>query len=311
MTHPADNSQILSTADEIRVYEFGRGQASRDSEVEQLQGKVLQQEQTILDLKDTWDDHMALPAPAGHLVIPEPTPHTVLLGGSYGGADESLYLGRAKVARIFFTGNLPTDWWNNQYVQQAYNDGVRAFIVSWKGTQSGATIATNLAKRPSDVTVLGSYFHEPEDNISSTFPLSAWKARHVDHQQAMRTVGVTPVGIFMRWSLAPKSGRNIMDYACGDDGVLFDFYMNEDEGKVDPEASVALMAEAAANMGAKFTGTAETGVNMLHTSKPMAIELTKRIRQALFDEPTAAYGTWWSTNEFEFIPETADAWFLG
>lgn len=262
-------------------------------------------------VKKAYDAHMALPAPAGHIVIPEPT-HTVLLGGSYGGADESQYKGRAKVARIFVGGNLPSDVKTATGWKQAYDEGCRAFILSWKGTQSGATVANCLKTIPSDCTVYGCYFHEPEDNIANnTLTLAGWKSRHTEHAAAMRSVGVTPVGIFMAYTLNPKSGRNIMDYAVGDEGVLFDFYMNPAEGKDDPEGVVDKMAAACSNMSAKFTGTAETGVNMSTTSEAVAVDLAKRTRAALFAEPLASFGTWWSTNEFKFTAATADAWFDG
>lgn len=252
-----------------------------------------------------YSDHMKTHEP------PKPVKVT-LLGGSYGGADESLYKQRAKVARIFCTGNLPTNVTSATGWKQAYDDGVRVFILSWKGIQTGAQVAACLKTIPADCTVYGSYFHEPEDNIGDgSLTLAAWKARHVEHAQAMRTVGVIPVGIFMQYTLTNGSGRNIMDYSCGDDGVLFDFYMNAAKGKVNPEDAVTRMSAAAKQMGAKFCGTAETGVNMAGTSETVALDLTKRCRAALIADPLMTLGTWWSTNEFKFTEATATAWFEG
>lgn len=313
MTEMTDINALVQKYTDERTAPLQSQVDSLTMQLQSSQAATTAAQKQYSDLKATYDAHLKEPAPAGHLVVPPPSEHTVLLGGSYGGADESQYKGRAKVARCFFTGDLPTNLMTNSYVKQAYTEGVRAFILSWRGTQSVAALQASLKTLPADCTGYGSYFHEPEDNVADgSLKLADWRTRHKRDADAMRAIGITPVTILMAWTLNSKSGRNIADYAnVGDEGALFDAYFNPAEGKDNPEAVVAAMAAGAKALGTKFTGTAETGVNMNTTSETVAVDLTKRMRAALFAEPTAALGTWWSTNEFKFTVATANAWFEG
>lgn len=62
MAHPEDNGGILSSLEEIRDYEFTRGQASRNEEVAAVEAEITR-------LRKEYDDHMAT-----HEEVPTPGP---------------------------------------------------------------------------------------------------------------------------------------------------------------------------------------------------------------------------------------------
>lgn len=350
MPHPEDNGQILTSVDDIRQYEYQRGYTAAGDvtaeEVAQLRAALAtvtaerdaaateaQQwenawtEATSLynveranhdrlkaqyaALKAEFDqykiDHPADPDPDPD---PEPQPTTQLFGTSYGGADESKNRGRARVARIFFSGNCPSNPFADADYQKAYNEGVRHFVFSWKGTQTGAQLKQCFANIPQGVTAYGCYWHEPEDNIADgSLTLAGWKQRHVEHANAMREAGVIPVTILMAYTLAAASGRDVTDYYVGDDGFMFDAYFNPAKGKDNPEGSVDKIVAAAKAAGAKFAGLGETGVPhsvALNTT----VDLVKRLRAKILATPFMRVNCYWPSGDFTFATdEVADAWF--
>jgi hypothetical protein len=194
--------------------------------------------------------------------------------------------------------------------KRAYSEGNRVMVVSWKGTQPGADVAAAFKNVPSDVTVYGCYWHEPEDNIAKgDITLADWRARTIEHAAAMRTVGVVPTVILMAYTLNAGSGRNVMDYGNTKADVLaWDYYMNPAKGKDDPEGMVDRMLFAARSMGAKATGVAETGVPNT-VAEATAVDLVRRLRTKLAATDGVLWGTFWSSGEFAFTDATATAWF--
>jgi hypothetical protein len=281
--------------------------------LEQAQGRVEVLSQELTAERQKMTDHMKMVAPAGHPTEPdEPDPDpepAQVFGTSYGGADESRNDGRSEVARIFFQGNCPSDPFADADWQQASRDGNTSVVFSWKGSQTGESLQTCFDSIPDGITVYGCYWHEPEDNIPGDMSLASWRGRHIEHQEAMREVGVIPVGIFMAYTLNDNSGRDITDYYCGDDGVMFDAYFNPAKGKTNPEAVVDKCVAAARAANAKFGGLGETGVPD-SVDDQVTIQLTTRLRAKLDVTPYMRVNCYWPSGDFRFISDAhADAWF--
>ena len=127
-------------------------------------------------------------------------------------ATESLYAGHATVARVFDSNELD-DWASYPEAVRAYDQGVRTFVVSWKGVRLDA-IREFRASAPADVKIFGTYWHEPEDDIAAgVITLSKWKSNTIAQAAVMREVGIIPTRILMGWTLFPgKSGRRVAHY---------------------------------------------------------------------------------------------------
>lgn len=141
--------------------------------------------------------------------------HATDYGASYARtphATEPVWAGKATVARIFDPNRL-TVWGDYPEAQRAYDQGVRKFAFSWKGTDPD-DIRTFAATVPAGVRIFGTYLHEPEDDIEQgRLTLEQWKARTITQAKVMREVGIVPTRVLMGWTLYPaKSGRNVADY---------------------------------------------------------------------------------------------------
>lgn len=125
---------------------------------------------------------------------------------------EHLFAGKAKVARVFDSNKLDP-WGHYPELVRAYSQGVRIFSISWKQANEQALRAF-AASRPSDVTVYGTYLHEPENEIESgALTLDQWKANTIAQAAVMREEGIIPTRILMGWTLFPKkSGRRVAHY---------------------------------------------------------------------------------------------------
>lgn len=304
MTAPEDNGAVLSAVDDIRRFEFVRGADSRAEEVATLTAE-----------RDDWhkryDDYVASHPDTPTDPPPDPEPTVQLFGTSYGGADESKNHGRAEVARIFFTGAPPANPFADGDYRQAYADGVRHFVFSWHGG-TPANVKDAFASIPDGITVYGCLHHEPEDNIAKgSYTLAEYQRDHKAHADAMREVGVVPVTILQQYTLARGSGRDVTDYYLGDDGFMFDYYMNPAKGKDDPENAVDKMVEAGMASGAKWVGIGETGCPS-SVAEPTVYDLVKRLRAKLAATPEIRLACYWPARDFAFPSErVADAWFEG
>lgn len=127
-------------------------------------------------------------------------------------ATEPVWAGKATVARIFDPNRLDT-WGDYPEAQRAYDQGVRKFAFSWKGTDA-ADIRLFASSVPEGVRVFGTYLHEPENDIEQgRITLEAWKANTITQAKVMREVGIVPTRVLMGWTLYPaKSGRDVADY---------------------------------------------------------------------------------------------------
>lgn len=125
--------------------------------------------------------------------------------------DEVHWAGKAAVARIFESRDLGV-WSDYPEAQRAYDDGVRRFSFSWKGT-SGQDVRDFAASIPDGVKVFGTWIHEPEDDIEAgTMTLDYWKANTIRLARVMTNHGIVPTRILMAWTLFPISGRDVTDY---------------------------------------------------------------------------------------------------
>lgn len=125
--------------------------------------------------------------------------------------NESRWSERATVARVFESASLGT-WDTYPELARAYDAGIRKFSISWKGT-SGQEIRDFAASVPAGITVYGTWWHEPENDIESgTFTLAQWKKRMIRLCRVMRENDIVPVRILMGWTLFPESGRNVRKY---------------------------------------------------------------------------------------------------
>ncbi len=125
---------------------------------------------------------------------------------------ERLYAGHANVARIFDGGELKT-WSEYPGAVRAYNHGARIFSFSWAGV-SHDKLRAFAASVPSNVTIYGTYRHEPEKDIKNgEITLRQWKTNFISQAAVMREVGIIPTRILMGWTLFPrKSGRKVGAY---------------------------------------------------------------------------------------------------
>lgn len=181
--HPEDNSALLTTADEIRAYEYQRGRASRDEEVAAMVGDLAYlrsemeaNEATYLALRAEYAAHMAT-----HQPDPEPAP-AVKIGASFA-ANETLpaAVTSIDVARFFFGPDKmrTTQTWDRQAKLVKAHDtyGARTFSISFK-PDAGATadrpftnpgnIERFLDTIPADVEaadVLLTFYHEHNGNL--------------------------------------------------------------------------------------------------------------------------------------------------
>jgi hypothetical protein len=151
--------------------------------------------------------------------MPSPTaapgPVTTLWGANYAGSnevDESLYLGQAQVARIFFQDLGATPWSAHEAVQQATADGIDTFVISWKDRDPD-DVRAFLATIPDGLTIYASFHHEPENDAGSpgsdTYRAwsAEWKRLWSVQSPIIRAEGFVPTGILMAtpWSLPPAA----------------------------------------------------------------------------------------------------------
>lgn len=308
MPHPEDNGDVLAKIDEIREFERDAGRASRQPEVDQLTAERDAE-------RDAMRLHMLEKAPAGHPTGDEPPPPvpTALLGASYGsGADKELYRRRAQSARLYYTGNLPTDLKAGSMFKLAYEHGIRHFLISYRGTQGEVAVGNAFSTLPSDVTALATFWHEPEDNIrDGDISLADWRARNIRDAKVLRDVGVVPVSNLMQYTLTAND-RDVSDYYLdgAHEGMTFDYYMNPLKGKDNPEEAVDRMVSAALEGGARFTGLGEAGVPDV-VPDDTRVALIKRLRAKILATPEVRFAQFWSSGEFRFVEATATAWFEG
>ena len=131
--------------------------------------------------------------------------------------------GRSRIDRVYYTG-LPAPWPGD--AGSIDRDIVVSFKADPKQVLSGALDATLggwFRTSPTDREIYWSYFHEPEDQISSgTFTAVDYRAAWA-HLAALAHAAGNPhlhaTLILMSWTVNPKSGRTFSDYYPGS-GVI-------------------------------------------------------------------------------------------
>ena len=249
---------------------------------------------------------------------PEEPPTDTIFGANYTdnpAIDESVYAGRAKIARVFFQRLTGVTFMDDVAVKEAYAAGIRSFVISWSDTNLTA-IRTFLAGIPDDLTIYSTYNHEPENDRggpgSSTY--RAWsteyKRQWTIQSPLMRAEGFIPTNILMAWTLDPRSGRNVADWTPPSgtvDVFAFDAYYGK--GK-DPYTQVARMVAAAEDAGIAQIALAEAGSP---ATDPEQLVKTARMRAAVIAAGTFTFANYWNslggTFDSRMDEDLADAWF--
>ncbi|MFT3871051.1 MAG: hypothetical protein QM714_00160 [Nocardioides sp.] len=183
MTAPADNSALLQAADDIRAYEYARGQESRQADLDAAQA-------TIADLRAQL---AALTKPA------------TLFGVNLANATPGLV---PAVARIYFAGGDfdKTQTWAGSKAAAAYDAGTRTFVVSVKDYTAAqmARLGAYLDTVPDDAVILGCHWHEMEDDIlrKQTLTAEAYRTRFEVVKPVFRSRGhgFGPIHNGMTWT---------------------------------------------------------------------------------------------------------------
>ena len=221
-----------------------------------------------------------------------------LFGVNYGddpAVDESMYHGRAKVARIFMQGLGGIKWTSIDRVNRAMKDGVTTFVVSWKD-RDAAHIRDFLASIPNGLTVYASFNHEPENDAGKPGDAAyaawsaEWKRQWTLQSPLIRAEGFIPTQILMGWTLYPGSGRKMSDWTAPSgtvDVFAFDGYVN----KFVPQDLVDRMVAAAKAAGVTRTGLAETGSQI---DDPQRNSKLAALRTALVNAKVVEWGIYWN-----------------
>ncbi len=256
--------------------------------------------------------------------VPPPPPTTppppsgdTLFGANYTtdqSVNEGVYAGRAEVARIFFQQLDGARFSGNRAVQEALDDGVRTFVISWKETDLAA-VRSFLAAIPAGLTVYTSFNHEPENDEGrpGSDAYRSWATEYrqqwVRQAPVMRAEGFVPTSILMAYTLVPSSGRTLAEWmppAGTVDVMAFDAYYGK--GKL-PSALVARMSAAARQAGLP-TGLAETGAP---SGDPARLANTVAMRVALLAAGNVEWGIYWNgageSYDARMDRALADAWF--
>lgn len=282
----------------------------RDDHIEQLTEANVDLVGRNAALQKELDDLKKPPAPA----------QTTLFGVNYGDdpdVDESMYKGRAKVARIFLQGLGNVSWNNIARVQRAMKAGVTTFVVSWKD-QDVNHVRQFLATIPEGLTIYACFNHEPENDHGSpgtatyTQWSNDWKAHWAKQSPVIRSENCIPTQILMAWSLFPGSKRNVLTEWTAPKGTVdvhaFDGYIN----KFDPQDLVNRIVASTKAAGLTRTGIAETGSQITDVARGNKL-LT--LRNAMLNAKMFDWGIYWNDVDPGFDcrlnDRDADTWFDG
>ena len=199
MANPAaaDNSALLQAADDIRAWEYARGQESRQHELDELQDMLNaadrlseQDAATIADLR-------------AQLAALQPT--ATLFGVNLANTTPGLV---PAAARIYFA---PGDFdkaqiWAGSKAAAAYAAGTRTFVVSVKDHTDAQMVRLGawLDQVPDDADILGCHWHEHEDDIlkKQTLAADTWRKRFDAVKPVFRSRGhgYGPIHNGMTWT---------------------------------------------------------------------------------------------------------------
>lgn len=241
-----------------------------------------------------------------------------VFGSSYGGGDESKNVDPG-ASRLFWNGDVMiNDISTDKYFKQAVVDGIKVHVMSWKSHDDKELedFLKSLAPWQKKGHIFaGSHHHEIENDVTkdgASADLDKFRATTARHYKLMENYGVIPGQIFMQYTLAKASGRDLMRYFVkGAKFVMWDAYINPKKGKDNPEAMAERMETAAdALPGVEWSGLGEHGVPNADNTEPVIYELVKRMHAALVARPFMRVNCYWPSRGFEFPSQrVADVWF--
>ena len=246
------------------------------------------------------------PGTAGASAAPAAAPEPrVVYGANYGAvADESRYQRRPNAARIYYRQRIPADLTKTGPFSRPYNDGVRTFLISWKD-ENRDRVRTALRSLPDNVTVYGTYFHEPEDDIArGDLTLAAWTRDTNAQAKIMRRQDIIPTTILMAFTVVGGKGRDVSDYYDANVAVFgFDYY--PDKIKQSPRTVINQMAAASRASGSGRLVIGEFGVPTGSADGPA---LTRQAKRA-FRDVGVEVACYWSQSKYALNAQLTRIWF--
>lgn len=289
--------------EDIRVFYRAR-EAQLEAQITAQTERANKAEKELAECRDEDDEEPEEPE--------EPNDTSQVFGTSYGGGDESFNNGNARVARLFWNGEvMPNSIRTDKFFKQAYDEGVRVFVLSWK-SHNDAEVEDFLDDLPKDCTFYGCHHHEIENDCKpGDATHKKFRETTKRHYAIMRKHNVIPVQIFMQYTLTKGSGRKLLDWFVeGCEGVMYDAYINPKKGKDDPEGMADRMEAATKGLpGVKFSGLGEHGVPNADNTESVIFALVTRMRNRLVKSKFFRLNCYWPSRGFEFPSQrVADVW---
>ena len=233
-----------------------------------------------------------------------------LLGSSIKGALFST-LGRDKVpvTRVYLTDIAAGRTWNDYSdLRFASAHSTEAVWVSFK-EEDPARVDAFLATAPKDgMKYFVTYFHEPEDNVTTDAGKTAYRATWQKMGTVIRKHGMTPTLILMKYTLEKSSGRNWRDYyEPGSVDVLgWDSYRKGAANTYDMANQLAEVMEVYKATGLPWA-IGETGSTSLRYTAADTAKYATALR-AFGENNGASAMCWWDQDTFKFDATTAKNW---
>jgi hypothetical protein len=236
------------------------------------------------------------------------------VGASIDNKDDVVRLSRLmgrplQSVRVYYS--LPPAQWSKSWILSTIPSPGVAVVSFTAGTPT--YIRTFLASRPHGITCYASYFHEPEDNLTSAAQKAKYRSNWQMYAPAIRAAGCHPTLILMKWTLAPASGRHWRDfYAPGTVDVLaFDAYNTkvkaDDPDYMDPGTFLEPILAVSRATGLPW-GLAEVGSAIVLS--PSRRATWAHNVAALAVNHGARFVNWWDgpTTTFRLDRATAAGW---
>lgn len=241
-------------------------------------------------------------------VDPPPLPTRTLTGSSipYDVAGRK----RVSVVRCYLK-QLGGEWSSYSTLRKAASFDPDVIWVSWKDTDP-ADVSKLLAGQPDDVTVWGTYHHEPENDLSEGAEAKVYRDKWQQMGTAIRAAGAVPWLCLMRYTLTSSSGRDWRQWwpEGAVDGLGWDAYRKGDAGDL---GAVENMIDPILDV-AKTTGLpwaiGETGSTTDRYSAADTVAFAKRLREYGTDQGAAAM-CWWDQDAFRLTDAIARVWLDG
>jgi hypothetical protein len=238
-------------------------------------------------------------------------PSGTLTGSSVNGALFTT-LGRSKVpvTRAYLTQLPAGSSWNDfADIRDASKYSSNTVWISFK-EENPALVDAFLATKPKDLNlrVIATYFHEPEDNVTSDAAKKEYRATWQKMAPIIRKHGMTPALILMKYTLENSSGRNWRDfYPEGAVDLLgWDAYRKNDAGNLDVSNLVDPILAVSQATGLPW-GIGETGSTSVRYTDADTARWAAALR-AYATQKGAKVMCWWDQDTFKLDAATAKAW---